>query len=108
MHFLSLPVSQHMPIQKVLTLTTFFFNAVLVVEGREDPNTTISIPTSARQRNTIGWPSIECWLGSLVNVRGSRSPYGFVFYRGGGGGGGGGALSPLSPPLDPCVLSTLS
>ena len=31
-------------------LTTFFF---LVYEGREDPNTTISGPLSARQRNAI-------------------------------------------------------
>ena len=32
------------------TFTTFFF---LVGEGREDPNTTISRPSSARQGNTI-------------------------------------------------------
>ena len=41
-------------IQKALpegpTLTTFFF---LVNEGRDDPNTTISGPTSACQRNAI-------------------------------------------------------
>ena len=42
-------------IQKVLpeggpTLTTFFF---LVDEGREDPNTTISRPTSARQQTVV-------------------------------------------------------
>ena len=32
-------------------LTTFF----LVDEGREDPNTTISGPSSARQQNAIKW-----------------------------------------------------
>ena len=32
------------------SLTTFYF---VVGEGREDPNTTISGPTSARQRNAI-------------------------------------------------------
>ena len=31
----------------------FFFVFVLVDEGREDPNTTISGPSSARQRNAI-------------------------------------------------------
>ena len=36
-------------IQKVVSFATFF----LVDEGREDPNTTISGPSSARQRNAI-------------------------------------------------------
>ena len=35
------------------TLTTFLFLLFLVDEGREDPNTTISRPSSARQRNVI-------------------------------------------------------
>ena len=34
------------------TLTTFFFS-FLVDEGRKDPNTTISGPPSARQRNAM-------------------------------------------------------
>ena len=33
----------------------FFFFFFLVDEGREDPSTTISGPSSARQRNTIKW-----------------------------------------------------
>ena len=34
------------------TLTTFFF---LVDEGRDDPNTTIRGPTSARQQTPLKW-----------------------------------------------------
>ena len=38
------------------TLTTFFFLLFFLVdEGREDPSTTISGPSSARQRNAIKW-----------------------------------------------------
>ena len=33
-------------------MTTFLF---LIDEGREDPSTTISGPSSARQRNAIRW-----------------------------------------------------
>ena len=44
---------------------TFFF-CFLVVDGREDRNTTLSGPSSARQRNAIQmafrWCDIECWL----------------------------------------------
>ena len=35
------------------TFTTFFFVFFLGDEGKVDPNTTISGPTSARQRNAI-------------------------------------------------------
>ena len=35
------------------TLTRFFCCCFLVDEGRKDPNTTISGPSSARQRNAI-------------------------------------------------------
>ena len=38
------------------TLTTLF----LVDEGREDPRTTISGPSSARQRNAINGVSLVC------------------------------------------------
>ena len=34
------------------TFTTFFFK---LMRGREDPNTTINGPSSARQRNAIKW-----------------------------------------------------
>ena len=34
------------------TLKMFFF-LILVDDGREDPNTTINRPSTARQRNTI-------------------------------------------------------
>ena len=39
--------------------TSNFDNFFVVDEGREDPNTTISGPSSARQRNTIKW----CFAG---------------------------------------------
>ena len=63
-------------------LTIFFF--CLVYEGREDPNTTLSGPSSARQQR---WPNIECWCGSLVITRGSgqvlhRNPIIFCHYSG--------------------------
>ena len=55
---LSLPL--HARIQKVLseggptlTMFFFFFHFFLFDEGREDPYTTISEQSSARQRNTI-------------------------------------------------------
>ena len=49
---------------------TFFLFVFLVDEGGEEPNTTISGPSSARQRNAIKWrfaggplmSNIECWL----------------------------------------------
>ena len=44
-------------------LTTFF----LVYEGREDPNTTISGPLSARQRNAIRW-SAEDGPGPILKA----------------------------------------
>ena len=52
-----------------------FDKAFLVDEGRKDPDTTISGPSSARQRNAFqmafaGVPmmvqTIEFWLGSFV------------------------------------------
>ena len=64
---------------------------ILVDEGREDPNTTISGPSSAGQWNA----NIECWLGSFVVLQGIRAsiakkPYIFVIFQGEG-------QEPLSP-----------
>ena len=54
MHLTSLVETDHARIQKVLTEGSAFDNvSFLVVEGREDPNTTISGPSSARQQNAI-------------------------------------------------------
>ena len=54
MHLTSLVGTDHARIQKVLTEGSTFDNvSFLVVEGREDPNTTISGPSSVRQRNAI-------------------------------------------------------
>ena len=67
-------------------------------EGKEDPNTTESGPSSACQRFASGrwWPNNECWLGSSVIFQGiptciARKPYIFVIFQGGGGSG------PLAP-----------
>ena len=49
----------HAQIQKVLSVEVqivqrfFFFKKNLVDEGQEDPNTTLSGPSSARQQNAI-------------------------------------------------------
>ena len=52
MHLTSLVGTDHARIHKVLTEGSTFDNvSFLVVEGREDPNTTISGPSSVRQRN---------------------------------------------------------
>ena len=75
------------------TSTTFF-------HFLEDPNTTISGPSSARQRNAIQmafrWRA-ECWLDSFVIFQGIRTSiakksYIFVIVQGGGG------ANPLPPP----------
>ena len=47
------------------TLTTFF----LVDEGREDPSTTISGPSKARQRNAIYGPSSARQLNAIIKWR---------------------------------------
>ena len=73
----------------------YVFDVVFLVdEGREDPNTTKSGPSLARQRNAISlagqsWPNIECWLGSFVvlqEIRASiaKKNYIFVIFQGGG------------------------
>ena len=85
-----------------------FDNVFLVDERWEDPNTTISRPSSARQRNAIKMAkltmgiqyldgvslacNIECWLGSFVFflgiwTRNAKKPYIFVIFQGGGGAG---------------------
>ena len=46
-----------------------FDDVFLVDEKRKDSNTTISGPSSARQRNAI-----ECWLGSCV-ISGDSDQY---------------------------------
>ena len=84
----------HARIQNILSNCA---NVFLVDKGREDPNTTISGPSSARQWNAIKWrslacwwlPNIECWLGSFVIFSGSgpniaKKPYILWFFRGGG------------------------
>ena len=45
----------HLSIQKILSEGLNFDNFYLVDEGKEDPNTTISGSSSARQRNAISW-----------------------------------------------------
>ena len=77
MHLTSLVGTDHARIQKVLTEGSTFDNvSFLVVEGREDPNTTISGPSSVRQRNAIQmafhWraddgPTLSvCWTASFA------------------------------------------
>ena len=68
----------------------------------EEPNATISGPSSARQRNAIKWsdygPTLNASLLALWLFRGSvllRNPIFLWFFRGGGGVGGGG------PPVSP-------
>ena len=71
---------------------------LLVDEGRENPNTTINVPSSARQRNTI--EMAFCWRandGATLNAglvalrfQGTRTsiakkPFIFVIFQGGGG-----------------------
>ena len=60
--------------------------ALVEDEGREDPNTTISGPSTARQRNADSGPhKIECWLGSFVIFQGiqtriAKKPYCFFVW----------------------------
>ena len=90
----------------------FFFFAFLVDEGREDhegredPRTTISRQSSARQRNTIKWcfagmPMMaqHLMLASKLQFSGDPDlnclkPNTFVIFQGGGGS------RPPDPPLD--------
>ena len=63
-------------------------------KGREDPISTNSGTSSARQRNDIQmafrwWPNIECWFGSFVK------PYIFCDFSGGE------SIPPAIPTLDP-------
>ena len=79
-------------------LITFF----LVVEGLEDPNSTINGPSSARQRNAIEmafrWraddgPTLNASLVALcqgIRTSIAQKPYIFVIFQGG--------PDPLSPP----------
>ena len=67
-------------------LFVFLFCFFLADEGREDSNTTMSVPSSARQRNAIKyrlWPNNKCWFGSFAIFQGirtciARKPYFFV------------------------------
>ena len=60
--------------------------SLLVDEGRDDPNTTISGPSLARHRSAIfgislacwWWPNIECWLESFV-ISGDLDQYSVIF-----------------------------
>ena len=69
----------------------FFSLFCLVDEGREDPNTTISWPLSARQRDPCQrWPKVEYWLCSFVIFQGIRTSiaktrYIFVIFQVGSG-----------------------
>ena len=94
------------------TLTTFFGFVLLlffVDEEIEDPNTTISGQSSARQRNTISMAlrrcaddgPTGCWLGSFMIFQriwtsSAKKPYTFVIFQRGGGVAGHPA-----PLLDP-------
>ena len=61
-------------------LTMFWGCFFSTDEGREDPHTTISEPSLARQRDAIKmafrWRAYdgptECWLGSFAILRGTR------------------------------------
>ena len=76
------------------------------MRGREEQNTAISGPLSARLRNGVSlpchwWPNIECVLGSFVIFQGiltsiAKKPYILVNFQGGG-------PDLCLPPLDPCV-----
>ena len=46
-----------------------FDNVFLVDEGREDPSTTISGPSKARQRNAIYGPSSARQLNAIIKWR---------------------------------------
>ena len=71
--------------QRGPTLTTFFFffffgggGGDIVDDGREDPYTTISGPSSKRHVNGVSlmgrwWPNIGFWLGSFVVLQGIRT-----------------------------------
>ena len=100
--------AQHARIQKVFTranpaLPRFFVVVVVVVvlyEGKKDPNSIKSKPSSARQRNAIKWRfaggAIMAQLGSFVIFQGVRTsiakePYIFVIFQEGSG--------PPAPPL---------
>ena len=86
------------------TMTVFFVCVFLLVyEGREDPDTTISRPSSAHQQNAIKMefcrqPNIEFWLGTGTRTSITKKPYIFVIFRGG--------QDPLSTPPDPHMLDT--
>ena len=82
--------------QRGSNFDTFF----LVDEGREDPSTTVSGPSSAHQKNAIKWrfagvpmmaddgPTLNAGLVAVI-VQGirtciARKPYIFVIYQGEG------------------------
>ena len=83
----------HARIQKI-QLWLFFFFCFLADEGREYPNTTISGPSSARQRNAIlmAFAGVlimaQTWMpifkGILTRI--AMKPYIFVIFHEGGGG----------------------
>ena len=68
----------------------------LVAEGRDDPNTTISRPSSSRRPLTWRFAGVSIiahlidYLGIRINI--ARNPYIFVIFQGGGSG-------PHVPPL---------
>ena len=104
----------HAWIQKVFfkggpTLTTFFLmmgERVSKCHYKRD----IIGPPAKRHLNGVSlagrwWPSIECWPGSFVILRGIRTsiakkPFIFVIFSGG--------PDPSPPPLDPRVLAGLN
>ena len=94
-HMLSLSLLADAGIQKVLTLTTFFiFHAVLVDEGREDPNTTKAgrhRPASETPFDGLG-SSREHKCENSLNFRGIA----MGLYRGWQGWGGEGYVFPGS------------
>ena len=100
-------MSQHALTQKVLSEGVQLWQRALVKdEGREDPNTTISGPSTARQRNADnGPPKIECWLGSFVIFQGiqtriAKKPYCFFVWPPAPP-----PPPPPPPPLDPLIAS---
>ena len=103
----------HARIQEVLSEGSNFhiFFLFLVDKGREDPNTTISGPTSDGSETPFKWRfagvpmMVHYWMlaWQLCDFQGMQTsiamkPYIFVIFKGGG------VQLPAPPPLDPHMM----